>query len=383
MQRRGTPKRLRDLQTPCLVLDDVRMKRNVQRLRSRLANANVTFRPHLKTAKSIDVARLLMETASGPATVSTLAEAEYFAAAGVKDILYAVGIAPNKLDRLLAIRRGGVDVSIILDSLEQADLVAAKSREAGGPIPTLIEIDCDGHRAGVKPDSKILLEIGKRLHLNGASLRGVLTHAGGSYDCRTSECIVQAAENERDAAVSAADALRRAGLPAPIVSIGSTPTAHFSGDLTGVTEIRAGVFVFFDLVMAGLGVCTLDDIAISVLSTVIGHQKEKGWTLVDAGWMALSRDRGTAKQRLDQGYGLICDSEGRVVEDYLVIEANQEHGIMASRTPGKALPELPVGQLIRILPNHACATGAQHDRYHLLAGDSDEVVAIWPRLRGW
>ena len=375
--------RLNDLQTPSLLLDNVRMKRNVERLKRRLTAANVSFRPHLKTAKSIDVARLLMQTASGPATVSTLAEAEQFAAEGVKDILYAVGIAPNKLDRLLAIRRRGVDVSIILDSLEQADVVAAKSREAGDPIPTLIEIDCDGHRAGVKPDSDLLLEIGKRLHSDGASLRGVLTHAGGSYDCKTTDCIVQAARREREAAVSAADALRRAGLPAPIVSIGSTPTAHFAEDLTGVSEIRAGVFVFFDLVMAGLGVCSLDDIAISVLSTVIGHQNEKGWTFVDAGWMALSRDRGTAKQKVDQGYGLVCDSLGRVVEDCLVIEANQEHGVIASRVPGNPKAEFPVGQLIRILPNHACATGAQHDRYHVVDGDSEEIIAVWPRFRGW
>src|SRR5690349_17336883 len=176
--------RLHDLQTPCLVLDQSRMHRNIERLKTRLAEAKVTFRPHLKTAKSIEVARLLMETSSGPATVSTLLEAEQFAAAGVKDILYAVGIAPNKLDRLLALRRKGADVSIILDSLEQADAVVTKSREAGDAIPTLIEIDCDGHRSGVKPKAAVLLEIGKRLHSGGAALRGVLTHAGGSYDCK-------------------------------------------------------------------------------------------------------------------------------------------------------------------------------------------------------
>src|SRR5690606_483257 len=100
--------------------------------------------------------------------------------------------------------------------------------------------------------------------------------------------------------------------------VGSTPTAHFSRDLSGVTEVRAGVYVFMDLVMAGIGVCTTDDIAISVLTTVIGHQRERGWILIDAGWMAMSRDRGTAKQAVDQGFGVVCDMEGRVLDGLFV-----------------------------------------------------------------
>src|SRR3546814_5890947 len=104
------------------------------------------------------------------------------------------------------------------------------------------------------------------------------------------------AERERRAAVDAAQVLRAGGLPCPVVSVGSTPTAMFAENLDGVTEVRAGVFVFFDLFMAGLGVCRQDDIALSVLTTVIGHQPEKDWILVDAGWMAMSRDRGTAGQ---------------------------------------------------------------------------------------
>jgi D-serine deaminase-like pyridoxal phosphate-dependent protein len=164
--------------------------------------------------------------------------------------------------------------------------------------------------------------------------------------------------------------------------VGSTPTAHFARELTGVTEVRAGVYVFFDLVMAGIGVCNVDDIALSVLTSVIGHQRSKGWILVDAGWMAMSRDRGTAKQRIDQGYGAACDVSGNVYPDLIMVEANQEHGILALR-PGSvaALPELPVGTPLRILPNHACATAAQHDRYRATSGDV--VTAVWPRFSGW
>src|SRR5690606_5196826 len=164
------------------------------------------------------------------------------------------------------------------------------------------------------------------------------------------EALTAFAERERHAAVTAAEALRAAGLPAPVVSVGSTPTAHFARDLSGVTEVRAGVFVFMDLMMAGIGVCSLDDIAISVLATVIGHQRGRGQIIVDAGWMGLSRDRGTASHAVDQGYGLVCDVDGRVMDDLIVANATQEHGIVSVR-PGQkgAPPELPVGSRLRIL----------------------------------
>ena len=374
---------LQDLETPCAVLDEARMQRNIERLQRRLRELGVGFRPHLKTAKSVEIARRMMPTPAGPATVSTLREAEQFASDGVRDILYAVGIAPAKLDRVLELRRAGIDLSIILDSREQARAVAAKSREANDPVPALIEIDADGHRAGVRPGDPLLVAIGNELQSGGAELRGVMTHAGGSYDHPGAEALILAAEQERLAVVTAAQALREAKLPCPVVSVGSTPTAHFASHLEGVTDVRAGVFVFFDLVMAGLGVCTLDDIALSVLATVIGHQRDKGWIITDAGWMAMSRDRGTANQQVDQGYGLVCDVQGRPYGDLVVAQANQEHGILWLR-PGSraALPELPLGTLVRILPNHACATAAQHDCYHVLDAGGD-VRAQWARFGGW
>jgi len=364
------------LPTPCLLLEEDRMTANIARLRSRLAPMGVALRPHLKTAKSLDVARRLTD---GPATVSTLREAEEFAAGGVRDLVYGVGIAPAKLDRVLALRAQGVDLAVVLDSVDQARAVAA----TGAAIPALIEIDCDGHRSGLRPDEAgAILAVGRTLVEGGATLRGVLTHAGDSYAARGVAALEACAEQERAGAVAAAAVLRQAGLACPVVSVGSTPTAHFARDLTGVTEVRAGVFVFFDLVMAGIGVCSTDDIALSVLTTVIGHRRDKGWIIVDAGWMAMSRDRGTAKQAVDQGYGLVCDAAGRPLDDLIVVDANQEHGIVARR-PGTAgdVPELPVGTLLRILPNHACATGAQHDRYHVVGPDG--VRAEWPRFRGW
>jgi D-serine deaminase-like pyridoxal phosphate-dependent protein len=375
---------LKDIGTPCLLLDRDRMDRNISRLRERLDRLGVELRPHLKTAKSVDAARQVMTSPSGPATVSTLKEAEQFARAGVRDMIYAVGISPDKVERILALRADGIDLAVTLDTVEQAQAVASASLQAEDPIPAFIEIDCDGHRSGVLPaDRAKLVEIAQALE-EGGSLRGVLTHAGASYGAIGDEALRACAEVERASAVQAATLLRNAGFACPVVSVGSTPTAHFAESLEGVTEVRAGVFVFFDLVMAAIGVCEIDDIALSVLGTVIGHQPEKGWILVDAGWMAMSRDRGTAKQKIDQGYGLVCDIEGRPFGDLILSDANQEHGIITVR-PGSdtQLPDLPIGTRVRILPNHACATGAQHEAYRVVRSDSDKIEAIWPRFGGW
>ena len=375
---------LEALATPCLILDAERMNRNIARLRGRLDALDVSLRPHLKTTKSIEIARRVMSSPAGPATVSTLQEATQFAAAGVHDIIYGVGIAPSKLAKVLELRAQGVELAVVLDSVEQAEAVAVASRVASVRIPALIEIDCDGHRSGVLPtDGARLIEIGRALE-RGAELRGVLTHAGGSYGVRGVDALRQCAEAERASVVTAANTLRAAGLPCPVVSVGSTPTAHSATSLTGVTEVRAGVFVFFDLVMAGIGVCSMEDIAVSVLATVIGHQRAKGWILIDAGWMAMSQDRGTSKQVVNQGYGVVCDINSNVYDDLIVADANQEHGIITVRPgSGSALPNLAIGDRVRILPNHACSTGAQHQCYHVVHGSSLVVDAEWPRFGGW
>ena len=198
----------------------------------------------------------------------------------------------------------------------------------------------------------------------------------------TADAIREVAAREREAVVSSAAALRAKGHASPVVSVGSTPTATFADSFAGVTEVRTGVYVFHDLVMAGLGVCALDDIAISVLASVIGHQRDKNWLITDAGWMALSRDRGTAKQKIDQGYGVVCDAAGVPIEDLIVVDANQEHGIVARRDGGVIdFARYPIGTLLRVLPNHACATAAQHSQYRVV--DGGRVTQTWDRFGGW
>jgi D-serine deaminase-like pyridoxal phosphate-dependent protein len=379
-----TDLRLDNLQTPALVLDEQKMMRNINRLADHIKGTGVSLRPHLKTVKSVDAARRILSDDLGPATVSTLKEAEIFANLGVRDITYAVGISSHKLDRVAALRSGGCNLTVFLDNLDQAHAVAEASARLGQAIPALIELDCDGHRSGLAPDDPKLVEIGRVLNDSAAELRGVLTHAGESYEVYGHEAHVKCAEEERAVAVQAAEVLRANDLPCPVVSMGSTPTAHAIENLDGITEVRAGVFAFFDLVQAGNGVCELQDIALSVLTTVIGHQHDKGWIITDAGWMAMSRDRGTAGQKLDQGYGLVCDEAGRVLSDLIMINANQEHGVVALR-PGSTenRPDLQVGTRLRILPNHACATAAQFDAYHVVPLKPDEPIGYWPRFGGW
>ncbi|ACU36502.1 alanine racemase [Actinosynnema pretiosum subsp. pretiosum] len=360
--------------TPHLRLDREVLRRNADRLRARITALGPVLRPHVKTSKSPRVAEVLLGGAPGPITVSTLREAEVFADAGYDDVLYAVGIAPSKLDRVRALRERGVDLVVLLDSVEQAEAVA------GQGVPALLEVDCDGHRGGVPPDSPAVLEIAGVL--GGDLLRGVLTHAGESYFRYTPEELALAAEHERATAVRVAEALRAGGFPCPVVSVGSTPTAHAARDLTGVTEVRAGNYAFFDLVMAGVGVCGLADLALSVVVTVIGHRRERGWIMTDGGWMATSRDRGTGVQAVDQAYGVVALEDGGVVPDLLMVGASQEHGVLGMREgSARELPDFPVGTRLRVLPVHACATAAQHGEYHVVGGG--RAPEVWARVTGW
>lgn len=376
---------LEAIETPALLLDEALLRANIMRMSAHMRQLGVSLRPHVKTAKCLQVAALCDDGRKGPITVSTLREADEFAAAGYRDILYAVGYTPNKAAHVRRLLGQGVTLSVIVDNVAGAQALALGMADLAEPLRVSIEVDTDGQRAGLRPDDPALLDVAAALDAPGLQLAGVLTHCGGAYHCHGAAALVAMAEQERAGVVHAAERLRQAGYPAPEVSVGSTPTALFAEQLSGVTEVRAGVYVFMDLMMAALGVCQLEDIAVSVLTSVVGHRRDQGWTLVDAGWMALSRDRGLAGEFVDQGYGLVCDAQGRVLSDYIVTAANQEHGIVAHRSgDASRLLDLPVGSMLRILPNHACATAAQHAAYQVLAASAPGCLGpVWPRFGGW
>jgi D-serine deaminase-like pyridoxal phosphate-dependent protein len=368
---------LRDLSTPALILDRRVLAANTGAMTARMRSLGVQLRPHMKTAKSADVARLALAGNFGGITVSTLREAAYFLDHGIADITYAVGIVPAKLDAVAALNSRGADLKIITDNIDMARVIAGHDELH----KVLIELDTGDKRGGVAPDSRELLDIARVLDVApNATLTGVLTHAGHSYDCRDPQAIAAVAEDERAGAALAAQRLADAGLPCPVVSVGSTPTATFARDLSGVTEMRPGVYMFCDLFQAGIGVCKIEDIAVSVLASVIGQRRSDQTLLIDAGALALSKDRSTSELPQDCGYGLVVEAEsGRLLPGLRVDLVNQEHGFVRGPIPFDALP---VGSKVRVLPNHACITAAGYDTYHVVDGGT-EVVANWPRCNGW
>ncbi len=376
--------KLSELDTPALILDRGRLEANVARMSARARTLRVDLRPHMKTAKSAEVGRLATAGHSGGITVSTLKEAEYFAEHGFTDMIYGVGISLAKLARVARLQAAGARVAVITDSLDVARGIGARAAELGARFEVLIELDTGDGRAGLGPDSEALIEIGQAL--DGAAdvdLRGVLTHAGQSYGCREIADVEAVAESERAGAVAGAERLRAAGLPCPVVSVGSTPTAMHARNLDGVTEMRPGVYVFNDVFQADIHSCALGDIAVSVLATVTGHHRARGEVVIDAGGLALSKDRSTQAGPRDIGYGLVVDAAGGTsLPELHVARVSQEHGVVTA--PGGDMPfdALAPGTRVRVLPNHSCFTAAAYEGYHVVAG-SDEVEAEWSRVNGW
>ncbi len=371
---------LATLETPRLLLDRHRLARNCARMRERTQALGVRLRAHLKTAKSLEVAR---EAKAESITVSTLKEAEYFARAGYRDILYATAIVPAKFAHAARIQaETGCDLILVTDSL---DVVAAAATYAAAEhitISFLIEIDCGEHRSGLPPaDAEVVALAQEIASAPGLRLRGIMTHAGHSYGTPDHTRVREIAAIERDAANGAAAAIRAAGLACEIVSVGSTPTVLYADHLDGITEVRAGIYMFFDLAQLSRGVCGEGDIAVSVLASVIGHNRAGRALILDAGALALSKDIGANQQMPGTGYGWLCDPLTLARLGPLVVDGvHQEHGTV-SVSDDVWFARLPVGSLVRILPNHACITCAAYEAYDVVSGG--DVVARWPRINGW
>ena len=378
--------RLENLPTPALLLDLAVLERNCSAMSAHAQALGVRLRPHLKTAKSAEVAAIAVRRQFGGITVSTVAEAAYFAARGYRDLTYAVGIVPAKVPALAAIRREHqTAVTLITDDVHLVPEIDQAAWAGGATFPVLVELDTGGGRGGVAPEGSDLLPLARAVCGSRAlRLAGVLTHAGHSYHAPSIAAIRRIAGQELAGAVLAAERLRTAGLPCETVSIGSTPTVVHAQSMEGITEIRPGVYTFFDLQQAALGVCTEADIAVSVLATVIGHNRRSQRILIDAGALALSKDLSASEFRANVGYGLIRPVLGSSLptDSLFVAEVHQEHGLVAAA--GGELPwdAVPIGGRIRVLPNHACLTAAAFDRYHVDRGDGLAGLT-WDKAAGW
>ncbi|MFI5166495.1 MAG: alanine racemase [Thermoanaerobaculales bacterium] len=373
--------RIEDLRTPAALVDLDALERNVSRMAERTRTLGVRLRPHVKTHKTIEAARLQVRGQFGGITVSTMAEAAFFAAGGFRDITYAVPIAPAKLIEAADLSARLDRLSLLVDHPEAVAAVEACARERGARLAVFLKVDCGLHRAGVDPAHKESIAFAARLarspHLD---FRGILTHAGQSYRCRNAEELRGVAAHERDVMVGFAARLRAAGVQVEEVSIGSTPTLVTAEDLTGITEARPGNYVFFDATQVAIGSCRREDVAFSVLVSVIGSYPQRRELVVDGGALALSKDAGPVHVAADCGFGIVLTAAGEPLAGWRVVSLAQEHGVLRC-VELFATESFPIGARLRIVPNHSCLAAALFDRYAVTRGS--EVVNEWRPVRGW
>jgi D-serine deaminase-like pyridoxal phosphate-dependent protein len=331
--------------SPSLVVDVARLDRNVADMAARMADAGVRLRPHFKTSKCLEVARRQLAAGAIGFTCSTPAEVRLLQDEGVDDLLWAhQPVGPVKVAFAVeALRRGGLMVA--LDSVEAAEPLARAAADTGVAVPYLMECDTGLHRAGVDPDRAVATAAALAA-LPALELRGVMTHEGHVGKHAGDRAAVEAAGTAAGKLLAEiAGGLRDAGHASPIVSVGSTPAATSSPVVDGVTEARPGTYVYYDANQIGNGSATTETCAQTVLARVVSTQRA-GRAIIDAGSKSMSSDGNPTAG----GLGLVCDLDVRPRDGIKFAAANEEHGYLTG--PGTA--DLAVGELLRIIPNHAC-----------------------------
>lgn len=368
-----------DLQTPCYVAYHAVVLRNAEHMLARAKRLGCRLRPHMKTHKTLEGGVIATGGTCRCITVSTLAEAEFFANGGFDDICYAVPITADKLPRaaLLVERLEAFHVTVDHSSAVDALLERPPSAEKAWSV--FLMVDCGYGRDGVDPEDQATVDLARRLAADPAKARlaGLYTHGGHSYDQEGSDVVSQVrqvAAAEARAVAGLAGRLREAGVEVPTVGVGSTPTCSNPPDaLPDVNEMHPGNYIYYDTMQQSLGSCTEEDIAVRVLTRVIGAYPKKNLLLVDMGWTACS------KQGQAMNYGRL---EGH--PELKVVDLKQEAGLVSS-SDGKPLDfaKYPLGTILRLEPFHSCAHTKQHDRIHVLAEDRTSVVATWKICHGW
>jgi len=348
----------------------------------RAKRLGVRLRPHVKTHKCVEAARLQEEAGGSGITVSTLAEARFFAAHGFRDITYAVPIAPARAVEAAQLALQVDRLNLLVDHADTLDAVERAAKVVGRRLPVFLKVDCGYHRAGVSPFAAESVAFAARMATSPhVDFRGVLTHAGHAYACRTRVEVEDVARQERDITVEFAARLRAAGIDVAEVSIGSTPTLSVVDHLEGVTEVRPGNYVFYDAFQAMMGSCRWRDTAFTVLATVVGSYPDRRVLIIDAGALALSKDLGARQVDPDAGYGVVQSADRTCTFANVRIHAlSQEHGHMHIEGGGP-VPAFRVGDRLRVIPNHSCLSAALFERYHVV--ENGVVTGEWKPVRGW
>lgn len=361
---------LETVTTPALLVDGPTLVENVTDMAARAEAASVKLRPHAKTHKSREVARLQHDHGAAGLTVSTLREAECFAAAGLGDLLLAYPpVGDWRLDALsrLAVR---ADVRIVVDDLETLSLVETACRASGASLGYLWEVDCGVGRCGTAPGPTTAALIARaRNEHPGVAFDGLMTFGGHAYAAADTAGIVAAAQDEKDALQETASALASLGIEARTLSAGTTPTSHQLVDAGPITEIRPGNYVFHDASQVTLGVVPEERCALSVLATVVALHDPRQ-LILDCGSKALAAERPTPRL---QTFGRVAGHPELAVERLF-----EEHAIVTAEEP----TDIPLGARLRVIPNHSCATTNLHAR--MLVVEGGEVADVWSvDARGW
>lgn len=368
------------LRTPSLLLDVECVRQNAERMSEIARRNSVRLRPHVKTHKCVEVAKIQTAGHGGAITVSTLAEARAFGRKGFSDITYAVPVERGKFAEAVEILRSGVKLNLLTDDAATVKALDEAADRAGVEFDVFVKIDCGYHRVGVEPHTAEAVEIPRLISdAKNLNFAGILTHAGHSYNVRSAEEVLEIARHERDCMVELAERLRAMSIEVPTVSIGSTPSITHVDHLEGVDEIRPGNYILFDAYQATLGSCGFDDAALTVLSAVTHKNNARRRLVIDAGAIALSKDRGPAHIDVGCGYGRVLDLEGNDT-GMRVGGVAQEHGEIDAGE-SDVFDRIKVGDRVRVLANHSCLTAAQHSHYNVI--ENGEIVDRWEIIGGW
>ena len=341
-----------DLETPAVLVDRDILQANIDRMQTLADGAALALRPHVKTHKSVAIARSQLAAGARGLTASKVEEALVFIEAGLPSVTLAYPlVSAVKLDRLLgAARRWGCDLRLIVDSLAGVNLLAARAAEQGVQPGVFIKIDVGLQRCGRKPDDPLVPALAQALtDAAGLDFQGLLSHAGQAYSAVDGAAAARMAEEERLSMTALADRLRRAGYRVPEVSVGSTPTVLAARRFDGLTEIRPGNYVFMDQTPLRLGLASPSHLALSVLTTVVSANSR--YAIVDAGSKTLSSDRGAHGADGLSGFGRAFALADAAVREapLTVAKLSEEHGFVALAGAG-----LQPGERLQIFPNHAC-----------------------------
>jgi D-serine deaminase-like pyridoxal phosphate-dependent protein len=349
---------LRELATPALLVDVDRLEANIKAMAGSVA---VALRPHVKTSKCWEVVRRQLDAGAAGLTCSTAAEVVWLRDRGVTNLLWAnVPVGPDRV--AVAVATPGLTVA--LDSVEAALPLSAAAVAAGVTVPFLLEVNTGHARLGVEPDGAVATAAGITA-LPGLRLRGVLTHEGHIAAAADRMALEQAGSAAGERLVAVAASLRDAGHTVEVVSVGSTPGATSAPFVEGVTEARPGTYVYYDANQVRLGSCAIDRCALTVLARVVSVQRG-GRAIIDAGVKAMSSDTIAAAGSV----GVVTGPDGVPLPGVTFAEANEEHGFLLHDR------DFAVGDLVRIVPNHACGTTNMWSHAYAVRGT--EVLTEWP-----